>query len=83
VSASFKTVAAQALDLPDDQRGELAALLLRSLEPDDGDELTASQWEAEWAAELGQRIQEIRDGRVELVDGDEVLEELARIANAP
>jgi hypothetical protein len=83
VSASFKTVAAQALDLPDDQRGELAALLLRSLEPDDGDELTASQWEAEWSAELARRIQEIRDGSVELVDGDTVLEELSEIANAP
>jgi hypothetical protein len=83
VSASFKTVAAQALALPDDQRGELAALLLRSLEPDDGDELTASQWEAEWSAELARRIQEIRDGSVELVDGDTVLEELSEIANAP
>jgi hypothetical protein len=83
VSASFKTVAAQALDLPDDQRGELAALLLRSLEPDDGDELTASQWEAEWSAELARRVEEIRAGSVELVDGDTVLEELSEIANAP
>jgi hypothetical protein len=57
--------------------------LLRSLEPDDGDELTASQWEAEWSAELARRIQEIRDGSVELVDGDTVLEELSEIANAP
>jgi hypothetical protein len=81
--SAFKTVAAQALDLPDDQRGELAELLLRSLEPDDGDELTAPQWEAEWSAELGRRLQEIRDGRVELVDGDGVLEELVEIANAP
>jgi hypothetical protein len=83
VSASFKSVVEQALDLPDNQRGELAALLLRSLEPDDGDELTAPQWEAAWSAELGQRIREIREGRVELLDGDEVLDELSEIANAP
>ncbi len=83
MSASFKTVAEQALDLPDDQRGELAALLLRSLEPHDGEELTASEWEVAWSAELARRLQEIHEGRVELVDGDEVLAELSEIASAP
>jgi hypothetical protein len=83
VSASFKTIAKQALDLTDDERGELAALLLRSLEPDEADGLAASVWEAAWSAELDQRVEEIRSGRVELVDGDEVLAELSEIANAP
>ncbi len=83
MSASFRTVVEQALDLTDDERGELAALLLRSLEPEDREELTAPQWEAAWLAELDQRIQAIREGRVELVDGDEVLIELSEIASAP
>jgi putative addiction module component (TIGR02574 family) len=83
VSASFKHVVEQALDLTEDERGELAALLLRSLEPHDGEEITTLEWEAAWSAELARRLQEIRDGRVELVDGDEVLAELSEIANAP
>jgi hypothetical protein len=83
VSASFKHIVEQALDLTDDERGELAALLLRSLEPHDGEELTALEWEATWSSELARRLQEIREGRVELVDGDEVLAELSEIANAP
>lgn len=83
MAASFKTIAKWALELTDDERGELAAILLRSLEPDDAHELTASQWSAAWSAELDQRVEEIRAGRVELVDGDEVLAELSEIANAP
>ena len=83
MSASFKTVAEQALHLTDDERGELAALLLRSLEPHDGNELTILEWESAWSAELDQRVREIRDGRVDLVDGDEVLAELSEIANSP
>jgi putative addiction module component (TIGR02574 family) len=83
VSASFKHVVEQALDLTDDERGELAALLLRSLDPRDGGELTTLEWEAAWSAELDRRLQEIREGRVELVDGDEVLAELNEIASAP
>lgn len=83
VSATFKAVAAQALELPDDERGELAALLMRSLEPDSDDELAPNEWEAAWSAELDQRIRDIREGRVELADGDEVISELRKIADRP
>jgi hypothetical protein len=36
-----------------------------------------------WSAELDQRVREVREGTVELVDGDEMLAELNAIANRP
>lgn len=55
----------------------------RSLEPDDGDEPDAREWEAAWSAELDHRIREVREGRVELVEGDDVIAELREIAERP
>lgn len=69
--AGLANVVEQALQLNDSERGELIARLLRSLDPDDGDEVTGEEWNAAWSAELDLRIREIRDGAVELVDGDE------------
>ena len=80
---AFEALLDQALKLPEEERGELATRLLRSLEPDDGDEPDAQEWEAMWSSELDHRIREIRDGTVELVDGDDVLAELREIAERP
>ncbi len=72
--AALQTVLEQALQLSDDERGELIGQLLRSLEPDAGEEtLTTDEWQAAWSGELGQRAREARDGAVELIDGDEAL----------
>lgn len=81
--ASFETIVEQALGLTDEQRGQLVALLLRSLEPDDGEELTSAEWDAAWSAELKRRVRELRDGSVETVDGEVVLAELLEIAKSP
>jgi Putative addiction module component len=71
MAAALGNVLAQALQLNDEERGELMALLLRSFEPDDGDELDATAWDAAWSAALDRRVAEIREGEVDLVDGDE------------
>lgn len=71
--SAVSTVIEQALQLPDAERSELMAQLLRSFEPDDDDELTNGEWEAAWAAEIDERVREIREGRVELIDGDTAL----------
>ena len=71
--AAVNAVVEQALRLPDAERSELLALLLRSFEPDDDEELTSSEWEAAWTAELDERVRDIREGRVELIDGDDAL----------
>jgi putative addiction module component (TIGR02574 family) len=72
----------EALKLPDDERGELAALLLHSLEPDDGEELTGEEWEAAWSAEIARRVREIEDGTAELIDGDQVMAEVRAMLDA-
>lgn len=66
----------EALKLPEDERGELAALLLHSLEPEDGEELTGEKWEAAWSTEIARRVREIEDGTAELIDGDQVMAEV-------
>jgi hypothetical protein len=79
----FEAVLDQALKLPDEERGKLAARLLSSLESDDGDQLSDEEWDGAWAAELDKRVREVREGTVELVDGDEVLAELHEIIERP
>jgi Putative addiction module component len=80
---AFEALLDQALKLPDDERSKLAARLLRSLEPDDSDEPSAEEWDGAWSAELGKRLREIREGTVDLVDGDDVLAELREIFERP
>jgi hypothetical protein len=56
--AALETVLEQVLQLTDDERGELIAHLLRSLEPDDGEEVIGDEWEAAWSTELDNRVRE-------------------------
>lgn len=81
--AAYDILLDQALQLSDEERGKLAARLLQSLDPDDDDELSPEQWDDVWSAELDQRVPEVREGTVELIDGDEMLDELDAIANRP
>jgi hypothetical protein len=83
MSPTFEALLDQALLLPEEERGALATRLLRSLEPADGDEPDAQEWEAAWSAEIDHRIREIREGSVELVEGDDVLAELREIPERP
>lgn len=79
--AAYDVLLDQALQLTDEERGRLAARLLQSLDPDDDNELSAEQWDDAWSAELDQRVREVREGTVELVDSDDLLAELDAIAN--
>jgi hypothetical protein len=80
--AALEAVLEQALQLTDDERGELIAHLLRSLEPDDGEEVIGDEWEAAWSTELDDRVREIRDGSIELIDGDEAIAKVRAAINA-
>ena len=64
------------MELPDDQRAELTALLFRSFEPDDEPELSEAEWQEEWGREIQRRAAAVRDGTTTLHDGEEVLREL-------
>ena len=81
--AAYDVLLDQALQLSDEERGKLVARLLQSLDPDDDDELSPEQWDDVWSAELDQRVREVREGTVELIDGDEMLAELDAIADRP
>ena len=61
----------QVLDLPLDQRSELAEKLLESL-----DELAPEEIEQVWAAEAERRYQAFKDGTIEAVDGSAVHREI-------
>lgn len=72
----------QALQLPEKERGELASRLLRSLESVEDEDLGPDAWEAAWSEVLDHRMREVRDGNVQLVDGDAVFRAAAqRIAS--
>jgi putative addiction module component (TIGR02574 family) len=60
------------LKLPADERQELADELYESLD----DEPVDPAWERAWSDEIARRVQEIADGKVQLVDADDMHAEL-------
>lgn len=73
MGSSAKRLLSDALQLPEKERGELAARLLESLDDriDDPAEVHRA-----WELELEHRLREVQDGTAELVDGEEFLREL-------
>lgn len=67
VGSDFEKVREQALNLDLDARVALARALLESLEG-----LSEAENESLWLEEAERRQQEVREGRVKLVPGDEV-----------
>ena len=74
VGSEFEKVREQALNLDLDARVALARALLESLE-----DLSEAEDESLWFAEAERRQQEVREGRVKLVPGDEVKALLDRV----
>jgi hypothetical protein len=74
--AALEKVLEQALSLNEEERSELVARLLPTLEPEDGETVTDEEWQAAWSVEIEKRVNEVRDGSAELIDGDEVLREV-------
>ena len=66
MTSEAKALLDQALQLPDDERAEMAALLLRSL-----DAVTDEGAEEAWDREIERRLAEVDAGTVELVPWDE------------
>lgn len=86
---AFQTVLEQALELPERERADLAARLLRSIpEPGlddggDGEELSGPAWEAAWTAELDRRVEEVESGTAELIDAEDVFAEARAVVRDP
>lgn len=73
MGSSAKRLLNDALQLPEKERGELAARLLESLDDDTDDSVEVHH---AWELELGRRLREVQDGTAELIDGEEFLREL-------
>jgi len=63
-----------ALNLPTTERAALAHDLIASLDAEDAD----PHADALWAAEIERRTREVADGKIALIDADEVHAEIAR-----
>lgn len=71
MSTQSKEIIDTALSLPDSERADIAATLIRSLDTEidaDADEM--------WAAEIQRRMEAIDRGEVRLIPWDEVMREL-------
>lgn len=66
----------EALRLPIQERARLAGDLISSL--DDLEDVDQAAVDAAWAEEIQRRVNEIRGGKVELLDGNTVMSELRR-----
>jgi len=69
-----QTVIAEALRLPSRSRADLAARLIRSLDGEDDESLTAEEWEASWGEEIERRLENHRAGKVKTVAAAEVFQ---------
>lgn len=67
---NLENLLAEALDLPEQERAQLAHELLRSLDQE-GTE-SAEQVLSAWTDELSRRLQDVREGEVPLVELDDV-----------
>jgi putative addiction module component (TIGR02574 family) len=72
-SVTLHEVESQALKLSPEERAKLIEVLIASVEP-------PMPLHPEWEAEIAHRVAELDAGRVELIDGEQVMAELrARI----
>ena len=74
MTTPVEDLAAEVLDLPSEDRARMLELLLASVEP-------KSDAQKAWMALAASRRQDVRDGKVAMVPGDEALAHVrARIA---
>ena len=71
MAANFDDIMKDALSLPPGARAMLADQLLVSLDWEQQKEIDDA-----WAEEAERRMQEIRDGKVQTIDGEQVMREL-------
>ena len=71
MAANFDEVMKDALSLPPGARAMLADHLLESLDAENQKRIDAI-----WGEEAARRMQEIRDGKVQPIDGEQVMREL-------
>jgi putative addiction module component (TIGR02574 family) len=71
MSTSLRDIEAAALELPEEERAQLAHRLYASLDRD-------AEVEAAWAAEIRRRVADLEAGLVETIPAEQVLAEVRR-----
>jgi putative addiction module component (TIGR02574 family) len=64
-------IEAAALKLERGERAKLASRLIRSLDAEEAN-LSPEEWERIWAEEVDRRLEELRQGKVKGIPGEEV-----------
>ena len=81
MSISFEQLKEEAEKLTSNERAELAAELLRSLEPENIADL--DEIEQDWICEAERRLAEVRRGEAETIPGDESVARLRQATSGP
>jgi len=71
MTTQSQEVLQSALALPETERAEIAASLIRSLDPETDEDMDAA-----WASEIQRRVEAIDRGEVRLIPWDDVMQEL-------
>lgn len=64
-------IVAAALKLDRKERARLASRLIHSLDAEEAN-LSPEEWETLWAEEVDRRLEELRQGKVKAIPGEEV-----------
>ncbi|TDX99547.1 addiction module protein [Thiohalophilus thiocyanatoxydans] len=75
MSRSIAEIEKDLMALPIQDRARIAADLIRSLDKDD-EILSREELDAAWLEEIQRRVQDVHEGRVELLDAEQVMAEL-------
>jgi putative addiction module component (TIGR02574 family) len=78
MNAQSKQFLQAALQLPESDRAEIAASLIRSLDSESDEDADTL-----WANEVGSRIQSIDKGEIKLIPWDEVISQMDRTKDEP
>ncbi|TDX99555.1 addiction module protein [Thiohalophilus thiocyanatoxydans] len=75
MSRSIAEIEKDLMALPIQDWARIAADLIRSLDKDD-ETLSREELDAAWLEEIQRRVQDVHEGRVELLDAEQVMAEL-------
>ena len=75
LTAATQTILDAAMELPEDERAELAAILADSI----GDGRPVAEIDAAWLAVARQRLEDVRSGRATVIPTEEVERELEEL----
>jgi putative addiction module component (TIGR02574 family) len=76
VLLTWEELLEQALQLPSNEKEQIARALYESLAAEEDEEGDPAEVEAAWADEIQRRVEEIRTGAVETIPADVVMAEL-------